>query len=1384
MGINWKRLQAIFLSCVMVTGLGHGYGTYSEVKAAEIDLTGVTVQKTIQNGGDNAIKAALQSQTYTIDGLECNNYSLYDGVKVNASNSIGDNTASKMIDGKTDTRWETEHGVDPQDFTVNFGNVYEMKYIYIFWEGASAKEYDVEVSADGVNFQSLTSVTSNNGERTDALKLSSAIGVRAVRVNCKSRTTQYGDSIWEIGFFGTTPQQEAIPMLSDLRVQDYYKYTGKYLIYFSEPTGAAGYNVYLDDATTPVKTIKNSGAYLSKTDLEGYAQGQHKISVASVDTTGAETAKISTTFSITDTPGTYSDMPQVYISTLAEITRDYQPDVTVSFVDKDGGAYADVIDGKCNVKIRGNTTSGAPKKPYNVKLNKKQALFGIPKAKKWCLLANSFDKSLIRNSLALNFGLQNGVTYNSESRYVEVYVNGVFNGSYLLTEAVQAKENRVEIDAYNATNNEVLLELGHRAEETEVDYFVTDVLGTTFDINDPEKDDDLANDLVYEKIARVKTYIEQFEQALKRNNYDEILQYIDEDTFINFYIANEYFKNVDFNFSSTRFYIKGDKIYAGPMWDFDLSSGNCKTSFYQDYYVDGVSWKGYYCQSMTWYRELLKNQTFYNKIKERFAQLQYQIQNIYKANSAKELSVRYLVDTYGASFERNYAKQSALGAGWSLTNEDGYSYAAESGWKTWREPIDFLQNWLEHRNEWLCEQWNVNMQEAYNQGIPEGDNDETLSETTQQQTTKTNPGGNYNPGFDPSSLNYQEIKCTGSENTVAPILYAQVDGATIAGIVPWYGDGGVTFMIQYADPNGEGANATVTINGTEPERDAVTEKVQGLVKFNPTTFDEDAYTVVNIKLESSKELTFVIKKGEPQAIETTPETTPETTTQSKGKLTKPRTATINDNKVLSWQPVQNAQYYLVKVDGVEVGTTVATRYELANEFTESKRYSIAVIAVAEGYENSDEGMVQYNYVVPTTTEAATDPEEIETTVPELTTPAKEESSATEEESQKETSALNETSADVEETTAITTKENEQTSKQEETENPYDLLYEEIPCIGAQDIDPIEYALKDTDVDGVQVWYGDGGNTFTIQYSDTESEGIKAAVKVNGEDATAGVVRMAVNGMTMINPNELPNQEQNEITIELPSGKSITFILKTKVEETQEIITTTVSGEQKTTAEENETGENITTSKKDETINDDTTPAENVTTTKEESTTKEPQQTNVDETESIGEATSAATETDATEQVTTGEGQTTTDGTTTGVEIPTTSEVITTPQVSITTEKTTTKAVETQTKETTDKASDVKGQVKKAIRKKAAKKIKVSLKKVANAAGYQIAISYQKKFAKKATMTKTVKMVNVKLKLKKKFIKKKKLFIRVRAYQMVAGKKVYGAWSKPKKVKTK
>jgi hypothetical protein len=107
-----------------------------------------------------------------------------------------------------------------------------------------------------------------------------------------------------------------------------------------------------------------------------------------------------------------------------------------------------------SMKSRGNSTWGYPKKPYNIKLGSKAKLFGMEKAKSWCLLANYEDLSLLRNQIIFSVGAEIGLRETPDCRSIDLYVNGEYKGVYLITEKVEINKNRVDIfDLEEATED-------------------------------------------------------------------------------------------------------------------------------------------------------------------------------------------------------------------------------------------------------------------------------------------------------------------------------------------------------------------------------------------------------------------------------------------------------------------------------------------------------------------------------------------------------------------------------------------------------------------------------------------------------------------------------------------------------------------------------------------------------------------------------------------------------------------------------------------------------------------------------------------------------------------------------------------------------------------
>lgn len=229
-------------------------------------------------------------------------------------------------------------------------------------------------------------------------------------------------------------------------------------------------------------------------------------------------------------------------------------------------------------KIRGNLTAALEKKPYSFTLPEAEGLSGVKPAQKWKLLANATDGSYIRNKAVLD--LANEVTgeYEPDGEFVELYLNGQYQGLYLLTEGVESAPNRLEADMRQDWLLE--MELDFRMEE-EISYVITDK-GQIFAIN-------TENTVSKEDLDFLEEYLNDIESALySENGVSEISgrrleELIDMDSWADAWLIQEISGDHDTGIASQFSYIRnGDgRLCAGPVWDFDGTMGNVNTAMFQ-----------------------------------------------------------------------------------------------------------------------------------------------------------------------------------------------------------------------------------------------------------------------------------------------------------------------------------------------------------------------------------------------------------------------------------------------------------------------------------------------------------------------------------------------------------------------------------------------------------------------------------------------------------------------------------------------------------------------------------------------------------------------------------------------------------------------------------
>lgn len=220
------------------------------------------------------------------------------------------------------------------------------------------------------------------------------------------------------------------------------------------------------------------------------------------------------------------------------------------------------------VRGRGNASwDQFPKKPYRLKFKSKQSPLGAPaSAKKWTLISNYSDKSLMRNILAFEASRRFGQAYTPYCHPVDVIVNGEYRGCYQLCDQVEAAEGRVPAkDGY-------LIEIDAYAWK-EVSAFWS-WKGTPVTIKHPDEDD-----ITDAQRNHIESFFNQMETAALGSDFTDpekgYRKYLDLESFLRNLLVGDFCGNTDLLWSVYMYKDAADgKLYTGPTWDHDLSFDN------------------------------------------------------------------------------------------------------------------------------------------------------------------------------------------------------------------------------------------------------------------------------------------------------------------------------------------------------------------------------------------------------------------------------------------------------------------------------------------------------------------------------------------------------------------------------------------------------------------------------------------------------------------------------------------------------------------------------------------------------------------------------------------------------------------------------------------
>lgn len=384
----------------------------------------------------------------------------------------------------------------------------------------------------------------------------------------------------------------------------------------------------------------------------------------------------------------------------------------------------DMKEALCGIRLRGNSTQKFPKKPFAIKLVSKASVLGMPKHKRWVLLANWMDRTMLRNAVAFEVAHQtenayaDGLGWNPHGYSVEVVMDGRHVGNYYLCEQIKIDGDRVDIkdcieDIIGDGNaNPTMADCGYLLEFDD-NYDEVDKFRTARGLPCMFKDE--VTKYSADIFNQVKARIEAVESNLEAGNYEAAYSDLDINSVIDYFFIQELTFNDEYKHpKSVYMLIDGDgKLTAGPVWDFDWQTfinydkvqamnnkyGGTYSCRNTNEWLYGKSrlaeWHiigGYdYENDMPymWYPLLFKDANFRARVQERWAVIYPQL-----------LSVAAKIDEFAAlnkvSEQFNYAMWPLVG----LKNSVGSAFNGDED-MSFDEAIATMKQAYTERLEWM-----------------------------------------------------------------------------------------------------------------------------------------------------------------------------------------------------------------------------------------------------------------------------------------------------------------------------------------------------------------------------------------------------------------------------------------------------------------------------------------------------------------------------------------------------------------------------------------------------------------------------------------------------------------------------------------------------------
>ena len=375
---------------------------------------------------------------------------------------------------------------------------------------------------------------------------------------------------------------------------------------------------------------------------------------------------------------------------------------------------------KIGIEIRGSSSQSFPKKSYGFESKNSSytedldiSIGGFPSEEDWILYGPYTDKSLIRNKLV--FDLSNSIGFKaSNTKFYNLFINDENKGLYVLMEKIKRDINRVNISKFDensdvggfivkidkptgegATCNTCYSELFSFRSNYNTNGDITEESGIYFIYHYPKPSEINNNQKQY-----IISSVNSFESVLAKENFDysespDYLNFIDIDSFIDFFIINELTKNIDgYRLSTYLYKDPNGKLKMGPIWDFNLAFGNA--NYCEGSKATGWGYKfnsvcpGDIWQIPFWWDRLMESEYFKDRLKNRWEEL--------RQNKLSNLTINNIIDSHLKFLSNN-----------NIINENFIYWPILGKWvwpnsfigNSHDEEINFLREWIDRRLSWL-----------------------------------------------------------------------------------------------------------------------------------------------------------------------------------------------------------------------------------------------------------------------------------------------------------------------------------------------------------------------------------------------------------------------------------------------------------------------------------------------------------------------------------------------------------------------------------------------------------------------------------------------------------------------------------------------------------